>query len=142
MWRVVRLTLMWLLVVTLPLQGLSAATMVACGVGQHDHSVSHAASHSHRSDIAAREVHSHVADANPYEHADLDHSHTGKTSLGKGVTHKCSACASCCMSAVVPSETVSFDAVKLTDLFAPLVARTLAAYVTEGLERPPRPFLA
>jgi hypothetical protein len=56
--------------------------------------------------------------------------------------HKCSACASCCVSAGLASEVISFDPVKLTESFAPLVAYTLAAFVPEGLERPPRLFLA
>ena len=140
--RVVRLTLTWLLATALPLQGLAAATMISCGAGHHDQAHSHVASHSDHGDMVGVLAYSHVEDASLDQHADLDQSHAGKTSLGNAVTHKCSACASCCTSAVVPSQAVSFDAITLTDFIAPLVARTLAAYVTEGLERPPRPFLA
>lgn len=133
---------MWLLAVAMPMQGLSAATMLACGSGHHDHMPSHMTGHVHHDEINDAHTHSRVSYASPQEHAGFDHTHAGRTSLDKGVSHKCSACASCCTNAVVPSQAVSFDAVKLTDFFAPLVARTLAAYVTEGLERPPRPFLA
>lgn len=142
MWRVVRLTLMWLLAVALPLQGLSAATMLACGVGQHEHTSSEVASHSHGGKGVAVYAHSHVADASQHEQADVDRSDPGKTGLDKGGVHKCSACASCCVSAVIPTQTLSFHPVKLTAFFAPLVARTLATFVPEGLERPPRLFLA
>jgi hypothetical protein len=142
MWRVVRLTLMWLLAVALPLQGLSAATMLACGVGQHEHTISEVDSHPHGGEGVAVHTHTHVADASQHEHADVDHSDPGQTGLHGGGVHKCSACASCCVSAVVPTQAISFDPVKLTDFFAPLAARTVATFVPEGLERPPRLFLA
>ena len=62
--------------------------------------------------------------------------------VATGFAHKCSACASCCLNAVVSTEAPSFETAKLSNHFAPLITRTLAAYVTEGLERPPRSFLA
>jgi len=142
MWRVARLALIWLLAVALPLQGLSAATMLACNPDQHDHAPAVATGHVHAD--ASVELHSdaQVPGASSHQHAGLDPSGAGETSLDDGASQKCSACASCCTSAAVPSQAVSFDAVKPTDFFAPLVARTIAAYVTEGLERPPRSVFA
>jgi hypothetical protein len=140
MGRIVRLTLMWLLAVALPLQGVSAATMLACDAGQHGRGNSKVPSHSHIGHIAAEHGHSHVADASLHEHTGV--APPGNAKLAKDVAHRCSACASCCLNAVAPTETVSFETIKLPDLFAPLVARTVAAYVTEGVERPPRFFLA
>ena len=55
---------------------------------------------------------------------------------------KCSACASCCLNAVVATETITFDTIAHADRFAPLVTAGPVAYVTEGQERPPRTFLA
>lgn len=142
MWRILRLTLMWLLAAALPLQGLSAATMLACGVGQHEHSSLPVDSHSHGSGVVTGDTHSHVTDTSLREAAAAHHVDSGKAGLNKGGAHKCSACAACCVSAALVSESVSFDPVKLTAFFAPPVARTLAAFVLEGLERPPRLFLA
>ena len=142
MWRVVQRTLMWLLAMALPLQGLAAATMMSCGAGQDGRAHSHVASHSHHhGELVAVLAHSHAEEASLDQHADLDQSQAGTTGLGNVATHKCSACASCCTSAAVSSQAILFDAVKLTDFFAPPVARPLVAYVTEGLERPPRSFL-
>ena len=146
MWRVVRLSLMWLLAAALPLQGLSAATMLACGAGQHDHTATQVASHLHANMTPAlhshTHTHTHVADVSEHDHAGVDHSQRGSAGLDTGGIQKCSACASCCVSAVLASEIISFDPVKLTESFAPPVAYTLAVFVPEGLERPPRLFLA
>jgi hypothetical protein len=142
MWRVVRLTLMWLLAVAVPMQGLSAATMLACGVGQHEHSIEQVASHSHAGVVSTGHHQDRVADSGLNDAAAADGAHLGKADLNKGGAHKCSACASCCVSAVLASDTISFDPVKLTDSFAAPVARTLAAFVPDGFERPPRLFLA
>jgi hypothetical protein len=134
--RALRLALTWLLAVALPVQGVSAATMLACGLGHHEHLISEASVHSHGH--TATHVHALVASAH-----DSDVSvPPGKTDLGKGTGHKCSACASCCLGVAVPTEIASFDTIQLPEVFAPLVARTLAAYFIEGLERPPRTFLA
>jgi len=131
---VARLALTLLLAIALPLQGMAAAAMIARGAGSHDHT--HAVAHDH-----------HALD--PAGHADAGsdemnaaHSHGGKADPGGGTLHKCSACASCCVGAAAPSQSITFDTVKLTDRFAPLVARSVPAYVSEGLERPPREFLA
>jgi len=129
--------LTFLLAIALPMQGMAAATMISCGVGQHEHDGAHAVSHRHHGSAG----HDHATEANSYE-TRVAHSHVGKADLVEGTLHKCSACASCCIGAAVPSQAIAFDTVKLTDHFAPLVTRSVPAYVTEGLERPPRAFLA
>ena len=83
----------------------------------------------------------HAGDASAHKHVTVAQPDFAKTDLTQSAAHKCSACASC-LSAVAPTPTVSFGPITLLDVFAPLVASTIAAYVTEGLERPPRPFLA
>ena len=131
--------LMWLLAVALPLQGVSAATMLSCG-GEHPaaststdpgHALGHAGSH----------MHDPMAGAD-HRTASAAHVVSIKSNLGKSAGHKCSACAACCLGAAVPSTTLSFDTIRLTDHFAPLATRTVAAFATGRLERPPRPFLA
>ncbi len=140
--RLVRLTLLWLLAAALPLQGLSAATMLSCAGGQHDHAVTQASNHLHGSSAAGAHSHTHAVQVSQHEHAGADYSGPGKSGLDKGGAHKCSACASCCLNAVLHTEAVVFDTAKLLDSFAPLVARAPVTHVTEGLERPPRLFLA
>ena len=131
---------MVLLAIALPVQGFAAATMVSCGAGQHDHATGHGLPHSH-SGAGPSHSHSHAGVAD--SHADaVDHSPAGKTDIAKGGMHKCSACASCCASAAVSSQAIVFSSVKLPDHYAPLAVRTVPATVNEGLERPPRVFLA
>jgi len=136
--RAVRLALMWLLALALPVQGVSAATMLACGLGHQDHAASEAPLHSHLHAVA----HGHLSVASSHDGRANTGTPAGKTDLGKGAGHKCSACASCCFGAAFPSEVISFDAIQLPEVFASLVVRMLPAYLIEGLERPPRPFLA
>jgi hypothetical protein len=141
--RVLRLAFVCLLAVALPLQGVSAATMMACGTQQHG---SHAtlAEHDHHVGSFAAEGHSHVTAAETDEHASHDHASGTSDAKSSSSKHsqKCSICASCCVGAAVPAQPLSFASVKVTDHFAPLVPRSIAAFVTEGLERPPRLILA
>jgi len=139
--RVVRLVLTWLLALALPVQGVAAATMAACGARHaiHAAATAHAASrgidsaghHTHRHDAAT--AHANDARARPLHAA---------TKASDDSVHKCSACASCCLNAVVATATITFDTIARADRFAPLVTAGPAAYVTEGQERPPRTFLA
>jgi hypothetical protein len=129
---------MWLLALALPVQGVSAATMLACGLGHHEHPASEASVHSHAHTVG----HVHALAASSHDTGAITGAPPGKADLGKVAGHKCSACASCCLGAAVPTEAASFDAIQLPEVFASLVARTLPAYLTDGLERPPRTFLA
>lgn len=140
--RLVRLTLLWLLAAALPLQGLSAATMLSCAGGQHDHAVSQVLNQVHGSSAAAAHSHTHAVQVSQHQPAGTDHTQPEKSGLDKAGAHKCSACASCCLNAVLHTEAVVFDTAKLPDSYAPLVARAPGTHVTEGLERPPRLFLA
>lgn len=55
---------------------------------------------------------------------------------------KCSVGASCCAAVALPSPATGFDAVALSQSFTPPEPIGVAAFLTSGLERPPRPFLA
>ena len=130
---------MWVLVLAVPFQGVAAATMVSCGM-VHEHSIAHLGAYQHPDGALAEAVHSHpgaVAD-HYHNHASADHGEDGKTASGTGFTHKCGACAACCSGAAAPTGSLTLGAVKLADFYAPLVTRSVAAYVAEGLERPPR----
>lgn len=138
---------MWLLLLALPLQGVAAATMASCGMahGQPGSSVVL----QHRADaVSPPAAHAHAGTAVHHRHADVNADadagprDDGKTASGAGIPHKCGTCAACCLGAAAPMTSSALAVVELTDSFAPLVTRTLDAFVSEGLERPPRLFLA
>jgi len=136
--RLVLLVLTWLLAVALPVQGV-AATVAAWGGGHVGRAGAHAPSPS--ADSAAHAVHRHHATTTQGNEAPAQPVH-GTTKVANDAGHKCSACASCCLNAVVPAEAITFDTIALADDFAPLVTAAPAACVTQRLERPPRIFLA
>jgi|KBSSwiStaDraftv2_1062776.scaffolds.fasta_scaffold04919_12 hypothetical protein len=142
MWGVLRFAIACLLAFALPLQGVTAATMMVCGTAQRSSEGEHA--HRHHINAPAPEVHSHFT-SDVHEHASHMHA-SGNASNDKPssskVSHKCSVCASCCVGAAVAADPLSFVPVKLTDRFPSLAPRSVAAFVTEGLERPPRLLLA
>lgn len=137
MLRLARIVLMWLLCAALPLQGATAATMVLCGSGTgHEH--------------AAMSTSTDPASAHPHHGADADHHHavakpaanTGDPTDGAD-SQTCSVCASCCVGAGAVVQRFSFfEPVALAGSFALPIGSGIAVYLTGGLERPPRPFLA
>ena len=88
----------------------------------------HASLHSHEQSLAG-------------EQAKSEH-HVVHGGLDKVSKYKCSACASCCAAAAIPSPPVTLESVSLPEFFAPLEPGGIAAFLTEGLERPPRSVLA
>lgn len=140
-----RIAIMWLLAAAVPLQGVAAATM-SCGAAEQGQFHVHAAAHGHEdrdaTDAPTMHGHPHASGVSTHSHVHGEHSGAGAASLAHNLSHKCSACASCCANAAIPTQAMSFQAVELTDFFTPFVARSVAAHVTEGLERPPRAFLA
>jgi hypothetical protein len=135
MQRLVKTVLLWLLIATLPIQGIAAAAKAACGPEHHEtmtmqeqeSPLQHAMTHDHdgHQDMM-------MADADVAVGHASDNHHSHKSSF-------CSSCAACCVGAVAPpfafnqtmppslSESVHISA-------APLVAGVIPA----GLERPPR----
>ena len=141
---------MWLVALAIPLQGLAAATMLSCGPGHHGMMAAEAMQSAATHDHAA---HGHAAFSG--EHAD---DAAGPTDLGASAAavedksaakdlhqlakFKCSACAACCITTALPSPTVSFDPPKQTAVFVLPPTVLVAAFLTGGQERPPRPHLA
>jgi len=138
--RALRIIVMWLLALAVPVQGFAAASMFNCGPG-------HAGKASSQALVHAGHVHDHDRAAPDHHHADagvvadVDSSADGHATPA---VHKgsCSACASCCTAAGLPSTLIGFDAITFHDAVVPLGAVPVAAFLTGGTERPPRPFLA
>ena len=143
---------MWLLALAVPVQGFAAASMVGCGTGhgaaglhshaQGMHGDQKAASHSHdhHANVVAHAGHQHHADAASHGDAHKSHADTAKDS--KFSKASCSACASCCTSAALPTTPVVFQATEMPSVFVLLAPPPVVSFVSGGLERPPRFFLA
>lgn len=145
--RLVRTLLMWLLVLAVPVQGTAAATMAFCGSNHHG---AGQAAHLEQP-TAAVHVHEHHDDADgDHHHAQAAHDEDATATaqaaphakLVHADKHKCSACASCCTVAALPSAIKAFQPDLLADSFLPLVPRGVTLLLPGGLERPPRFVLA
>lgn len=149
MLRVLRITLMWLIALAVPIQGSAAVTMFGCGPGHHgdmgssqtaksEHHVSDA--HHHSDGAVSEEVDSrHPDGSEPHDHSDSLKPHGTAHKAAKG---NCTPCASCCVVAALPATVIQFEAVPLVDFFVPLEKAGVGSFLANGLERPPRPFLA
>jgi hypothetical protein len=149
MLRVLRITLMWLIALAIPIQGSAAVTMFGCGPGHHGGmgssqtamSDEHASGADHHSAGAVDdEVESHHHDGGALQ----DHSHSLEA---HGTAHKvakgnCTPCASCCVVAALPATVIQFEPVPLVDCFVPSAQSGVISFLADGLERPPRLFLA
>lgn len=149
MLRALRITLMWLIALAVPVQGSAAVTMFGCGPGHHgdmgssqvamaNEHVQDAGHHSH--EAVAEEVESHDHDGGEPH----DRSHSLKTygtpqKVAKG---NCTPCASCCVVAALPATVILFEPVPLVDSFVLSVQSGVSSFLADGLERPPRLFLA
>lgn len=139
----VRTLLTWLLVLAVPVQGAAAASMAFCGPNHHG-----AGQAAHVEQLAAEAlVHDNQADADGDFHParaahEQDSTAKAKTAPGAKLAHadkhKCSACASCCAVAALPSTVEAFQPDLLSDSFHPLVPRGVTLHLPGGLERPPR----
>lgn len=143
MQRVLRFLLVWFLVVAMPLKGVAAVAMLACGPAHaHGHSAvqapadhaDHAAGHGFADHAGT--THHHAAHAAPAQGGD-----DGADALSK-LIHKCSACAACGAGAALPAQPPHFAAPEAEPTaFTPLPLSAVR-FVTDGPDRPPRPFLA
>ena len=145
-----RNALMWVLVAALPLQSVAAATMLHCGSlpnsAAHAHEDADRPAHAH-DDHAMGGHHGHHAVANASEETTASPSgavapstqgQDGGHTLLHDAKGKCSACASCCTAAALPSAIQSFDATPPTYFFAPSAPLVTPVFITAGPERPPR----
>jgi hypothetical protein len=142
---------MWLIALVVPIQGSAAVTMYGCGPGHHGGKGSSQAAMSQELapnvDDPSRGAMTEDADSH-------HHHHDGDAALGQprtlmphGATHKvakgnCTPCASCCVVAALPATVIQFEPVSPVDFFALPAQTSVSSFLTDGLERPPRLFLA
>ncbi|GAA4412201.1 hypothetical protein [Quisquiliibacterium transsilvanicum] len=115
----------WLMALALPLQGIAAVGMQACGPV-----------HERAGQVAAA---AHDA-GHMHAHADAEHVTAGQESPAAG--HQCGACAACCTAAALPSAVVFAAASGAAAELIPAAPERVASFVPPGLERPPRAILA
>ena len=146
----VRFVVVWLLALALPAQGLAAATMVHCAATHErmhaaaTHAPAHAADHQHHH----RHHHDHehgVGAASPGDlHASpaADKAGAGADSFPDLGQYKCGACGSCCSAAAMPGFALIVPAPPAVAQWEAVGFHGRIVFVTDGPERPPRPFLA
>lgn len=136
MTRVWQFVLTCLLGLALPVQGFGYS-MTGCGPAHHGPALSHAQEARHHEGSATGHESDHAQGSSSADSSQHKHSHEGKAK-----TDKCSACASCCSATALPSVPVVLTSPVLKDRFAPFALNGVAAFLSEGLERPPRSILA
>lgn len=147
--RALRIVLMWLIALAVPVQGSASVTMFGCGPAHHGGTgSSQMATAVERTQGA--DHHSHEAVTEEVESQDHDGgvphdgSHSVKThgtaqQVAKG---NCTPCASCCVIAALPATVILFEPVPLVDSFVLAAQSCASSFFADGLERPPRTFLA
>ena len=127
-----RRLLTWVIIALLPVQGYAAASMISCGPMHAEMAAAagHAngAGHDHGS-------HHHQGAGVP--------AHEDEPSFSTLGEFKCSACASCCTAPAVPSSPgLTFAVPQVHAELIPFHPASEDWFVPDGLERPPRLFLA
>ena len=133
---------MYLLALAVPAQGFSGASMVRCGSGQHraGDMRSHAmAMHGNATEVAQRSHHHHHDRASTAEDNGHHKAHVGEKSAKAS---SCSACASSCTSAGLPTALMIFKGADLRDAFDSPTPQPVASFISAGPDRPPRNLVA
>lgn len=129
-----RLLLLWLMAVALPLQGFAAAGAQHC-VPMHERmqvTQAHDLGHGGHHGVAA-------ADADGQAEAP---GHSMPDPAAKTGAFKCSACAACCVALGLPASAAQLPGQPAGGLQPSAAEASAAAFLTDGLERPPRSVLA
>jgi hypothetical protein len=129
-----RLFLAWLVLAAIPLQGLAAASMLFCGMGEHHAPAQVAAAKQDVTGEHDHSQHSHAAEVQVQVEKTADDS--GKQL--PDVTHKCAVCASCCNSVALTEfpQLVAVAPVPQAELAEPFVL--IHARPSQVPDKPPR----
>jgi hypothetical protein len=140
-----RSLLIWLMVLAMPIQAVAAAGMQHCGAVHRLMQVVPTAA-------VALDGHDPVHEATPHQHADAagldiemsagDPSDAGLNSTALGDDYTCSACANCCSAVALPASLVRLPAPSIEAHAAALPATNVVSFMSGGIDRPPRTFLA
>ena len=131
--RVLRTVIACLLLVALPLQGYAAGAMLFCGAGDAHTSV---LAHHHDDSTEHERDGAHDHDAGAGAHA------AGDPTPHDPMHGTCSACASCCSAAALPSTPMPSAAAAPQGNAFPAFEHASTGHGPALLERPPRQVLA
>jgi Na+-transporting methylmalonyl-CoA/oxaloacetate decarboxylase gamma subunit len=138
-----RIVLICMIVLAMPVQGIAAATMRFCAPGgqwpAHHGAAAHAAHHHAAHAQAAAPSHHHHHHGQAVADATNDESNGGLGAMSK---MKCSVCAVCCMAAAIAPDIPTVHVVENGSKVMLPVSVSYVGPVADGLERPPRSFLA
>jgi hypothetical protein len=132
--RVLKTFVLWLLMFAFSMQGVAAAAQISCGP---DHHGTIASLSMHHHDLTSHGTHHHYHDGNALADAgqsDIS-ADTGKQ-LGAS---QCSACAACCVGAIIAPSFMSWDTAHNGShpvLVPPPIF--VSGHIPDGLKRPPR----
>ena len=144
----IRALLIWLLVLAVPAQGASAATMAFCGPNHHGGGAAaqvRAAApgnHAHHGFSAPTDdEHPQVA-SQADEDASTSATSVASAKVSHASKHKCSACASCCSVGAILSSVLAVPAPVFTPTVFSAVVPSVDTLAADGPDRPPRLVLA
>lgn len=137
--RAVRAFLVWVMVFAMPLQGLAASMMFACGPSHERmlRGLAEASAHDHAAAGHGHGAHAGHAGHAGHASADMAHDESGGPAAPP-MDLTCSACAACCSLLALP---MSFSLPAATGMAHTLHTVPLAprpSHQPEGLDRPPR----
>ena len=144
MWRAIRIAVMWLLAAAIPLQGFAAVTVHRCAANHHQRAAA-APAFVHADPVAHPHAGHHPAGAtlsDPQEGDDSAQTVEAKDGVQQSAKGSCSLCASCCTAAALPATIVAFDAAVFVEPLTAAPGGSVAPFLTDGPERPPRSLLA
>ena len=136
-----RLVLMWILVIAVPVQAFAATAMAACHVERHQRT------------LMTSDAHDHMASQGSDMAMAMDHQQSVPAAHTAGAVEapvhqhikavpKCSACGACCASSVTQHPFHVLVPIFASVPFNPFVSMPVPAFLTAGIERPPRTSLA
>jgi len=152
--RFFKTVVLYLSMLTVPIQGYAASTMLFCGTAHHRSTASQGterhSSHSHANDSAGEHQHVHPAavfadssgNAPGGEAVDMGGNHLSLATNADLGAHESSDYADCCVMAAVPVSSMGFQpAERAIERFVSAKFPNIG-FVTDGPIRPPRSFPA
>lgn len=138
-----RFVIVWCIALALPAQGLASATMAHCGPSHERSRVALGSPEHHRSADAGSDHQAMAVDAAALAGPGADdaaaaQAHATSDKFTDLAQYKCSACASCCAAAALPSVMPRVPQPACTPVVFAQTTVTVVACATGGPDRPPR----
>jgi hypothetical protein len=147
MFRHARLLTLCLLLLSLPVKGAVAASMVTCGPTQDRgavarESIPHAHHAGHDRQIDSDVGHGHHVDGDQVQSPAHDANVANDDRIGKHGFFDCGSCAACCaVGSSITAAALTVPPLAGTDPAFPAVTVQFSGHIPAGLERPPHTFL-